>query len=45
MIERRVRDELGPEAFTALEQLVDLLAGDEDPRLRDYLRTKGVHEL
>lgn len=43
-IERQVRDELGPDAFTALRQLVELLTGNENPRLRDYLRTMGIHE-
>ncbi len=39
-IERRVRDQLGPNACTALDQLVELLTGNENPRLRDYLRMR-----
>ena len=43
-IERRVRAELGPEAFTALQRLIDVLGGGDEPRLRDYLRVMGVRE-
>ena len=40
-IERRLHANLGPEAFTALRQLLDALGGEEDLRLRDYLRQIG----
>jgi DNA-binding MarR family transcriptional regulator len=44
-IERALRGRLGEEAFTALEQLVDALAGEHDLSMRDYLRNAGVREL
>ena len=39
-IERQLRAELGAEAFAALQGLLSLLGGDEQPRLRDYLEEK-----
>ncbi len=44
-IERRLRADLGPEAFTGLDRLLDALGGDEDIRMRDYLRRVGVREV
>ena len=38
-IERRVRAELGTDAFEAIQQLVAVLSPDEDVRMRDYIRT------
>jgi DNA-binding MarR family transcriptional regulator len=37
-IEASIEDELGPEVFVALDGLVDALDGDDQPRMRDYLR-------
>lgn len=37
-IERRVRAELGTDAFDAVQQLVAVLTPDEDVRMRDYIR-------
>jgi DNA-binding MarR family transcriptional regulator len=39
-IERRLRTEIGAEAFESLSALLDALGGDEQPRLSDYLRTR-----
>ena len=44
-IERQLRAKLGPDAFAALQQLLAVLAPDEDPRMRDYLRKMGVREI
>jgi DNA-binding MarR family transcriptional regulator len=44
-IERRLRADLGPDAFTALHQLLELLGGSEELPLRDYLRNMGVREI
>jgi len=44
-IERRLRREVGAEAFDALTALLDALGGAEQPRMRDYLRRMGVREL
>ena len=44
-IDSRLRKSLGPEGFTALARLLDLLGAGEDLRLRDYLREKGASEL
>ena len=44
-IERRLQARLGPEAFTALRQLLDHLGSDQDLRLRDYLRQMGTREI
>jgi len=44
-IERRLRRAVGDDAFDALESLLDELGGDEQPRLRDYLRQMGVRDL
>jgi DNA-binding MarR family transcriptional regulator len=38
-IERQLRTELGPEAFDSLHRLVDILGGDEEARIRDYVLT------
>lgn len=38
-IERQLRTELGTDAFESLHRLLQALGGDEQPRLRDYLRT------
>jgi DNA-binding MarR family transcriptional regulator len=37
-IERQLRSELGPDALAGLYRLVDVLGGDDDARMRDYLR-------
>jgi DNA-binding MarR family transcriptional regulator len=37
-IERRLRAELGDEGFVALYRLLEALGGDEEMRMRDYLR-------
>jgi len=37
-IERQLRAQIGADGFTSLYQLVQALAGDEQPRMRDYLR-------
>ncbi len=37
-IERQVRHELGPEGFANLYQLLEVLGGSEQPRMRDHLR-------
>jgi DNA-binding MarR family transcriptional regulator len=38
-IERRLRDDVGGDAFDALHLLLEALGGKEQPRLSDYLRT------
>jgi len=37
-IERRLRTELGRDGFASLERLLETLGGDEDLRMRDYLK-------
>jgi DNA-binding MarR family transcriptional regulator len=37
-IEARIREELGPEAFDGLYQLLDALGGEDQPRRAEYLR-------
>ncbi len=37
-IERQLRTELGPEGFVSLYRLLDALGGNEQPRMREYLR-------
>ena len=37
-IERQLRAEIGAEAFDSLYHLLEALGGDEQPRMRDYLR-------
>lgn len=44
-IDARLRRELGDDAFDALHRLLDVLGADEELRLRDYLRQRGVREL
>jgi DNA-binding MarR family transcriptional regulator len=44
-VERQLRREFGDDAYAAFVELLDALGGDEQPRLRDYLRTAGVREL
>src|SRR5436309_3221334 len=44
-IERRVRTQLGPEAFAALDALLDALGAHQDMRMRDYLREARVREV
>lgn len=43
-IERRLRNDLGEEGFTVLYRLLEALSGDEDIRLRDYLRKMRTEE-
>jgi len=47
-VDARLRRALGSEAFDQLRRVVEVLAApdeDEPPRLRDYLRSRGVTEL
>jgi len=44
-IERRLRGELGDDAFDALTSLLEALGGTQQPRMRDYLRTTGARDL
>jgi DNA-binding MarR family transcriptional regulator len=44
-IERRLRTDLGVQTYDDLFRALDLLAGADDIRMRDYLRQKGVREL
>jgi len=44
-IESDLRNEVGADAFEAVQRLVTALAGEDDTRLRDYLRSRAVHEL
>jgi DNA-binding MarR family transcriptional regulator len=44
-IERQLRSQLGPDAFAALDTLLDALGAHEETRLRDYLREAGVREV
>ena len=37
-IERQLRRELGAESFTVLNRLLEALGGEEQPRMRDYVR-------
>jgi DNA-binding MarR family transcriptional regulator len=37
-IERSLRKQIGSEAFESLLKLLDALGGDDEPRMRDYLR-------
>ncbi|MFZ0170606.1 MAG: MarR family winged helix-turn-helix transcriptional regulator [Acidimicrobiales bacterium] len=41
-IERQLRSELGEESFASLSRLLEALGGDEQPRMREYLR-KMMH--
>jgi DNA-binding MarR family transcriptional regulator len=43
-IERRLRNELGGDAFEVLYRLLEVLGGDEEVRLRDYLRKMRLEE-
>ncbi len=43
-IERRLRNDLGEEGFKVLYGLLEALGGDEDVRLRDYLRKMRMQE-
>ena len=43
-IERQLRSEIGAEAYAALTGLLDVLGGEDEPRMRDYLRTKALRE-
>jgi DNA-binding MarR family transcriptional regulator len=43
-IERQLRAEIGDDAFAALSQLLDALGGEDQPRMREYLRTKALRE-
>ncbi len=43
-IEKQLRASLGPDAFSNLHRLLEVL-GDEQLRLREYLRRQGVREL
>lgn len=45
-IESELRGEIGTESFDSLHRLLDALGGDEQPRMRDYLReSTGVDDL
>ena len=39
-IERRLRAELGPDGFAALDRLLEVLGGGEEMRMGDYLRQR-----
>jgi DNA-binding MarR family transcriptional regulator len=41
-IERRLRAQVGADAFASLEALVKALGAHEDMRMRDYLRHAGI---
>jgi len=43
-IERRLRNDLGQEAFEVLYRLLESFGSDEDIRLRDYLRKMRIDE-
>ncbi len=43
-IERRLRDDLGKEGFEVLYRVLGALGGDEDLRLRDYLRKMRIED-
>jgi DNA-binding MarR family transcriptional regulator len=43
-IERRMETQLGPDAFAALDALLDALGASEDTRLRGYVREAGIRE-
>jgi DNA-binding MarR family transcriptional regulator len=43
-IERQLRAEVGDDALDALGQLLDALGSGDQPRMRDYLRTKALRE-
>jgi hypothetical protein len=43
-IERALRNDLGEEGFKVLYRLLEALGGDEDVRLRDYLRKMETEE-
>lgn len=43
-IERRLRADVGDDAFAALAHLLDALGGEDLPRMREYLRAKALHE-
>jgi DNA-binding MarR family transcriptional regulator len=43
-IERRLHNDIGEEGFTVLYGLLESLGGDEDVRLRDYLRKMRMQE-
>jgi DNA-binding MarR family transcriptional regulator len=38
-IERSLRNQLGPETFDSLAALLEALGGEDQPRMRDYLRS------
>jgi hypothetical protein len=44
-IERRLRTEVGHEAFDALDDLLEALGGTGDLRMRDYLRQIGTRDI
>jgi len=44
-IERRLRAQVGADAFASLDALVKVLGADEDTRMWDYLRHAGIGEL
>ena len=43
-IDRKLRRQLGDDVFAAAYELFDALGGDEQPRMRDYLRRRGVRD-
>jgi DNA-binding MarR family transcriptional regulator len=44
-LDRKLRAQLGDDVVTAAYALLDALGGDEQMRMRDYLRTMGVRDL
>jgi DNA-binding MarR family transcriptional regulator len=43
-IERQLRTEIGEDAFAALTRLLEVLGGEDQPRMRDYLRSSALRE-
>ena len=43
-IERQLQTEIGTDAYAALTALLDALVVDDQPGMRDYLRTKALRE-
>lgn len=44
-IERSLRQEVGEDAFASLEALLEVLGGDDQPRLRDHISTLATLHL
>jgi DNA-binding MarR family transcriptional regulator len=44
-VERRLRKEIGDDAYATLLSALDGIGSTDEPRLRDYLRTRTMREL